>query len=168
MAIIAPRTVPLPLGTTIGAVLSALIDAQADSARTTIAFLNSVGFVPDPAGGPDRLRSVSFTYTKKDENDQRADFTVEIPLLAMVEIPTIAIRKAEIAFDYDITAVTRTEGQAPRAVLAGVVRKVTGSETETTSLSVRIEIEQGRIPVGIEKTLDILELAASQTKATPP
>lgn len=175
MAIVISRDVPVTLAQTIGSILTSLVDAQAQSARTTVDFINDVGFVTDPADKTERLRTVQFKYQKLDENGQRNEFLVELPLLGMVEIPMISIRKARVEFDYQITSTAVEPGSstAPvgtlkrieRAVFKGTVpRQSAPNVTEKGSLKVVIEIERADLPVALEKTLGILELAAAESK----
>lgn len=175
MAIVISRDTPVTLAQTIGSILTSLVDAQAQSARSTVDFINEVGFVTDPADKTEKLRTVQFKYQKLDENAQRSEFLVELPLLGMVEIPMISIRKARIEFDYQIssTAVETGSVAAPvgtlkrfdRAVFKGSVpRQPAPGAAEKGSLKVVIEIERADLPVALEKTLGILELAAAESK----
>lgn len=174
MAIVISRDTPVTLAQTIGSILTSLVDAQAQSARSTVEFVNEVGFVTDPADKTEKLRTVQFKYRKLDENNQRSEFLVELPLLGMVEIPMISIRKARVEFDYQIssTAVEPGSATAPvgglkridRAVFKGAVPRQPAGITEKGSLKVVIEIERADLPVALEKTLGILEVAAAESR----
>lgn len=175
MAIVISRDMPVTLAQTIGSILTSLVDAQAQSARSTVEFINEVGFVTDPVDKTEKLRTVQFKYQKLDENNQRSEFLVELPLLGMVEIPLISIRKARVEFDYQISSTSVEAGSATapvgglkridRAVFKGTVpRQPAPTTAEKGSLKVVIEIERADLPVALEKTLGILELAAAESK----
>ena len=105
MAIIIDPMASVTLGQAVGNIIAALVDAQARAARTTVEFIDEVGFLPAPAGGgAPGLRTVEFTYRKRDENDQEATFQVSLPLLGMVDIPLIAIRRAKFYHEFEVSS----------------------------------------------------------------
>lgn len=181
MAVIIPATTPTTLGETIAGILTALIDAQAQSARTTIDFVNQVGFIKDPVDQTDKLRSVQFKYMKLDENNQRKEFVVELPMLGLVEIPLLAIKTARIEFEYDVTSTQTTSasaitaGNSPgtslplafakeKTVMKGVVPRKGSNASERAALKILIEVEKSPLPVSLDRTLNILEVASTETK----
>jgi hypothetical protein len=76
----------LELSQLLGSLLASVVEAQAASARATVDFVESVGFEPGTDG--ERMRTVRLRYRKKDENGIPADFEVEVPLLALVNVPS--------------------------------------------------------------------------------
>ena len=179
MAVIIRSSTPTTLAQTIGSILTALIDAQAQSARTTIDFVNEIGFMRDPSDQTDKLRSVQFKYSKLDENNERKEFIVDIPLLALVDIPVIAIKTAKIEFEYDVvstqvqqaSAATAATGSGmplgivkERTILKGVVPRKGTNESEKAVLKISIEIEKSPLPIGLDKAMNILEVASSEEK----
>jgi hypothetical protein len=170
MALVIDPTTPLALSQIVGDILSALVDAQAHAARTTVDYIDSVGFLPAVAPAAPALRTVQFKYSKPDENQVHADFTVSIPLLAMVDIPLICIRKATIKLDYEVSTVEDIDGKDAQGKPAKVPQlkgrvlsgRVTASERATVSVSV--DVEKADLPPGLSRALDILELAARETK----
>ena len=170
MALVIDSTTPLTLGQIVGDILSALVDAQAQAARTTVDFIDSVGFLPATAPAAPALRSVQFKYSKFDENQVHADFTVTIPLLAMVDIPLICIKKATIKLDYEVSTVDEVDARDAKGQPAKVARlkgrvlsgRTTSSERATVAVSV--DIEKADLPPGLARTLDILEQASRETK----
>lgn len=175
MPVVIANNTPISLAQTLGTILTSLVDAQAESARTTVDFVNEVGFVTDTADQRERLRTVQFKYHKLDENNVRSEFVVELPLLGMMEIPMLSIRKARIEFDYDVTS-TAVEPPRPangsprlsRALFKGTVaRRSTADGAQRASLKVVVEIERSDLPVGLEKALAILEVAASESRNAP-
>jgi hypothetical protein len=114
----------IPFGTLIGQPLKATVEAQALAAKTTVDFIQKVGFVPpdrnqdplfadeeqDADGG--RVRNVTFAYTKRDENDVDSSFTLTVPILSIVPIPVLRIDEVTIDFTAKLTdAVENTTKQ---------------------------------------------------------
>ncbi|MEO6446582.1 MAG: DUF2589 domain-containing protein [Gemmatimonadaceae bacterium] len=184
MPVVLSNSEALSLGTTIGTILTAIVDAQAQSARATVEFVNEVGFTTPVPNEPDRLRSVTFRYRKRDADNKLAEFSVDIPLLGMVDIPVISIKKATITFNYEITQsqtapqptgpplkASPLAGRIPAAALMkGRVLQAgkTTDDRERATLAVTIEIEKSPLPIGLERVLDILEAAAAEAQVPPP
>lgn len=173
----------LELSRLLGTLMASVIDAQAQAARTTVDFVESIGF-ETPATGEQRLRTVSLRYFKKDENGQRAEFEVEVPLLALVNVPNLAVREAKLSFSYDVvTATTTTTGggttppapdgflqKLPIARITGFVRRppapsAPGSEKRTTAIDLEVTLAQQEIPIGIERLFDLAELGITERRA---
>jgi hypothetical protein len=160
---------PLQLGQILGSLLAAVVDAEKHAARASVDFMGEVGFLRDEATGVDRLRMVTFRYRKRDETGQPAEFEAEIPLLAMVSVPTLGVRKATIAFGYDVVTAesvtqedqpTPISGQVRPALLEGYVRRKSQLDTRSqTSIDVDVTIERGDLPIGIERAFELAELS---------
>jgi hypothetical protein len=183
MATVISSTEALSLAETLGTLLAAIVDAQAQSARATVEFVREVGFEDNSAGTPgETLRTVRFRYHKLDENDKRSEFVVELPLLGMVDIPSIAIKKATIAFDYEITSAQSTTAtgttptvrpglfeRLPRpALLKGRVADQRSQTQARSTLRLNVELEKADLPPSLERVLDILTIATRDEKAPPP
>jgi hypothetical protein len=168
----------LGLGQLLGSLLSAVVEAQDQATRSSLGSIEDIAFVPDAEGGSneERMRTVTLRYTKLDENQQPAEFLLQIPLLAMVSIPTLTIRQAKVSFTYDVTATEEREvTEAPSsvrplgellvapAVLRGVVRRQPpGSQRESASVDIDVTIESEPLPVGLERMVELAELTASR------
>lgn len=113
----------LELSQLLGALLGSVVDAQAASARATVEFIESVGF--DVVGTERRMRTVRMRYTKKDENGEYAEFEVDVPLLALVNVPSLAVKQAVLTFGYDV--VTATSGTAAASTTPAATPSPTGS-----------------------------------------
>jgi|MudIll2142460700_1097286.scaffolds.fasta_scaffold37564_3 hypothetical protein len=100
----------IPFGVLIGQPMKAAIEAQALAAKTTIEFIEKVGFVPadtdqdmlfvDESKDADagEVRNVTFKYTKKDENGTDKEVSLTVPILTIVPIPYIRIDEMTIDF----------------------------------------------------------------------
>ena len=194
------ENLPLTLSETLSALLTSVIDAQAQAARSTVEFIQDVGTVDGTLDSTTAasLRQVKFRFRKFDEDFENKEFELEVPLLSMVEIPLITVKSAEFSFNYRITQTSKPDdadtgssgsgtGSTPGAVaispalanaafakLAAKPAVITGkfekkNPEKTTSqvvggLDVKIVLEQAPPPVGIERILDMLELAASENE----
>lgn len=170
----------LELGQVLGSLLGSVVQAQAESARATVDFVEDVGFEETTDG--DRLRTVKLRYSKKDENGVPAEFEAEVPLLTLVNIPSLAVKQAKLSFSYDlVTAVEETKPSAgvlpmitklEAARLTGFVRSpatststAPGTTRRTTSIDLEVTLEQQEMPLGVERLFDLAELGISERPA---
>lgn len=177
------KTEALSLAETLGSLLAAIVNAQAQSARATVDFIREVGFVEGTKEGEaEQLRTVSFRYSKLDENQQTSEFVVQLPLLGMVEIPLIGIKKASIAFDYEITyaesgpVANPPPGIAPPArpglfdrlprpaIMKGRLADQRSQSQERANMKISVELEKADIPPSLDRVLDILTIATRDDK----
>lgn len=96
----------LQLHELLSAPMVAMIQADAQAARATLEFIETVGFLADasaPGGADDnRLRMARFRYKKLDENGAVAEFVAEVPVLSLVPVPALQIKEAKIALSAKI------------------------------------------------------------------
>lgn len=193
----------IPFSQLIGSPLKAAVEAQALAAQSTIEFIHKVGFkqpaglgagtdlvFDDPAANADagELRSVSFKYDKKDENDVTKAFTLTVPFLAITPIPYIRIdemtidfnakltdsieRKTDTSFNLN-TSVTGSYSAfwSPVKVEARVSAtfNTTSGTTEKQhrdySMQIHVRAVQDEIPAGLSRMLDMLEQAIHEQPA---
>jgi len=100
----------IPFGYLIGEPMKAAIEAQALAAKTTVEFIEKVGFVPkdtlqdmlfvDESKDADAgdVRNVTFKYKKTDENGSVNDVSLSVPILSIVPIPYLRIDEMTIDF----------------------------------------------------------------------
>jgi hypothetical protein len=100
----------IPFGYLIGSPMKAAIEAQALAAKTTVEFIEKVGFIPpdplqdmlfidetkDADGG--NVRNVTFAYKKIDANGQEKDISLTVPILSIVPIPYLRLDEMTIDF----------------------------------------------------------------------
>jgi len=186
MAIV-DSSVPRTFGEILGGLMGAVIDAQTQAARATVDFIEDVG-TKDGSIDSDtahELRNIKFNYTKKNEFDEEAVFTLEIPILSLVEIPAINIKTAKFSFNYDVTNTdqTSTEEESsspspdpntstkkkwfqvrkPIKVIGRVKResKTTSTANTNAGINVEVEFEKSSHSIGMERVIDMLELSAT-------
>lgn len=85
----------------IGAPLTASADASIMLANSTAEFINKVGFDSDG-----NTRNVAFTYEKKSVNEDGTtnndQMKVEVPMLAIVPVPSLQIDEVAVLFDMEV------------------------------------------------------------------
>lgn len=194
----------IPFAHLIGAPLKAAVEAQALAAQSTIEFIHKIGFKQDMASGTDlifedttadasagELRNVSFSYTRKDENDAISNFELTVPLLSIVPIPHIRIDEMTIDFKAKLTDAISRATNTSFQLNASVSGKYsaffspvkmefrvsstfkTNSSTEASrkreySMDIHVRAVNDEMPQGLSKILDILEDAISEQKQATP
>lgn len=126
----------LPMGDLIGGPLMAACDAQVRLANATADFIKMVGFLPPSTGkegtaASERVRTATFKFTRPASGGQAQaglaipteDVTLEVPLLAIVKIPSLAIKTVDVTFDMEV--------------------KTAEAVKESTDASAKVEVEAG-------------------------
>ena len=115
---ISPSLTSLPLRQMLAAPMTAAIQAQALAAKSTIDFIQHVGFTtpvqadpsahPPTKAGPSELLNVEFNYTVPDNSVKPAGeskYKISAPLLSIIPIPYLRISDMSIDFTYNINTV---------------------------------------------------------------
>ncbi|USX23655.1 DUF2589 domain-containing protein [Oxalobacteraceae bacterium OTU3REALA1] len=177
----------LPMGDLIGGPLTAACDAQVKLANATANFIKYIGFMPpsesDPGGvGTTRLAHFAFTRPVADPADASKTVeeavTLDVPLLAIVKIPSLSITKVDITFDMEVkssfSAKESTDSKAAFSAdakfgwgalsvsvhLEGSVashKENTRSSDNSAKYHVQVLAEDGGMPEGLARVLDILQ-----------
>ena len=95
----------LGLGELLGSLLTAVVEAQTAATGSALEFVEKVGLSED--NGNPHFRTLTLRYTKLDENQEPAEFELELPVLAMVNVPTITVKQAKVSFHYEVVTTTR-------------------------------------------------------------
>lgn len=175
----------LGLGELIGSLLSALVEGQTAATASSLDFVEQIGLSEDPAHPG--FKTVTIRYTKLDENQEPAEFELELPMLALVNIPALTVKQAKISFSYDVVTTTHespseeTPDESVRP-LVGVVAPVrpvslvgyvprrtstTRDSSEKTGIDVEVTVESQSLPLGLERLLELTELAQSRRVEEP-
>lgn len=172
----------LPFDNLIGGPLSACIQAQNDAAMTSINFINNVCLNEDKETGEKSAIYVSFSFI---QNGRKV--VINVPLIAIVPIPYIAINSIDISFKATVNGVesesssTETEyeskGTKKSTRKTGLFRKKTttinstfstkrdSKSTQDSKFSVEATIDvavhagQESMPAGMAKILEMLGAA---------
>jgi hypothetical protein len=208
----------LPMGDLIGGPLMAACDAQVRLANATATFIQQIGFrpktvadmvkmsdptnpVPFSAADMD-VRTVAFRFTRPAANQTGTDgkpsstiltedVALEVPLLAIVKIPSLAITTVDITFDMEVKNSERTSetedkkgsfsadasvGWGPFSLKVHVEGSVathkenTRQTDQSAKYHVEVKAEDKGMPEGLARVLDMMNTAiAPKTIApTPP
>lgn len=172
----------IPFENLIGGPLSACIQAQNDAAMTSINFINNVCLNEDKETGEKSAIYVSFSFI---QNGRKV--VINVPLIAIVPIPYIAINSVDISFKATVNGVesesssTETEyeskGNKKSTRKSGLFRRKTttinstfstkrdSKSTQDSKFSVEATIDvavhagQESMPAGMAKILEMLGAA---------
>lgn len=164
----------------IGGPLQAAVDAQVASSLASVNFINEVGFRsidPDDPNSKRELVMVDFTHTRKDVDANGVETTkesfIKVPLLAMLQIPSLRIDHVEIIFNVKLNSVETSSvsdkldiglelkgGWGPvRLKVSMAYQRKTAQGVEVKkeyALNVNVKAVQDEIPAGLEKILNML------------
>lgn len=181
----------VPLSHLIGGPLCAAVDAQAKAARSTVDFVNAVGFERD---SPEKVRNVTFSYEVTEPEPQQARLTV--PILTIVPIPFIRIDEMTINFTMDVSEQSERDTAEAEKKEASATAKAEASvgwgfgkasasfsgsyssskSKESTSsfrqsteatLEVTVHAVQDEMPGGLSRVLGILEKSITERRLPP-
>lgn len=99
----------------IGGALNAVVEAQAQSAKTSVDFIRNVGFTQTQDGTPGDPVYVNFKYPKEisPATEGKAavyqDMELKVPILTIMPIPFIRVANAEIDLNVKINSISSTE-----------------------------------------------------------
>lgn len=179
----------LPMDSLIGGPLKAACDSQVMLAKSTANFIREVGFVKKADGTFD-TRTVSFNYTRqmqdKDGNIVPQKMELNLPALAIVNVPNLQVEKVDIVFDMEVkSAEASTESndlsvgfgaaakfsKGPFSIEVNVNGKVSTHKENTrksdnsAKYHVELHAKQYGMPEGLSRALDIIANSAAP-KAT--
>ena len=188
----------LPMGDLIGGPLMAACDAQVRMANATADFIKVVGFLPPTEKGQayGAVRTATFKFTrptgaapKEDGSAPTEDVTLDVPLLAIVKVPALAIKTVDVTFDMEVkSSETSKESTSAEASLsaeasggwgpfslkvnvAGSVashKENTRSSDQSAKYHVAVHAADDGMPEGLARVLDIMNsaIAPKTIKAT--
>lgn len=174
----------------IGGPLSAVVEAQAMAAESTVNFIKNMGF--DQEGNP---QYVTFKYQKSatqaegeaKQSDQNEMMEMQVPFLTLIPIPFIRVDEATIDFNAKINAVNYSAKTSDHKFDAGSDRRKgfigrllgikasysyksttnSGNRVERTfTLAIHVRAVQDEMPGGMEKILGILESSIRDNMVT--
>jgi hypothetical protein len=161
----------------LGRPLTAVIDAQAAAALSTVDFINEVGLNDDGT-----VKNVAFQYLK-DVDGATSLVTLTTPLLTIVPIPFLRVADTTIDFNAKISSVTQYETSTAHKLDLSVDLKLrwgfgrlnfkgsysyqkksrySDESTRTYSMNVKIHAVQDEIPAGMSRVLDMLEQSITE------
>jgi len=187
----------LPMSDLIGGPLMAACEAQVKLANATADFIKVIGFLPPDAsaqGGVGPVRTAKFTF---DRPAGPADATtgivptetvsLEVPLLAIVKVPSLGITQVDITFDmevknsesskesFDAAAKMSADakvGWGPFSVTVHIEGSVsshkenTRSSDQSAKYHVEVMAQDKGMPEGLARVLDIVQSAIAPKSIT--
>ncbi len=193
----------LPMDSLIGGPLTAACDSQVRLARATADFIKVIGFLPpaekDLKKDPDAVgepRTAIFTFKRPvalqpiervSGKMEEEEVELEVPLLAIVNIPSLSITSMHITFDMEVKSSFETKtrekaeaeaggegkiGWGPFSVKVSIHGKVS-SHKEATRKSdnsakyhVEVHAEDRGMPEGLARVMDILHTSVAPKAIT--
>lgn len=179
----------LPMAELIGSPLTAACDAQVRLAVATSDFIKTIGFFPpsaDSKGDPNAVggvRLAKFGFSRNTA-DGKEDVMLDVPLLAIVKVPTLSITRVDITFDMEVKSSSASKesedksgkfsadasvGWGPFSLKVHVEGSVathkenTRSSDNSAKYHVEVHAEDKGMPEGLARVLDIMSQAI-----TPP
>ena len=174
----------LPMEDLIGAPLVAAANAQGKLANLTKDFIKEVGT------DNGKVKTVDFTYGKtlkkapNSDDVEEVDKTLSVPLLAIVNVPSLSVKKVNIDFEMEVKQQTQQKSSLATDTTVNVKyssfwspvsASITGSVStskETTrktdnsaKYSVHVEARDDGPPEGLAKVLNILAGLIQEKKA---
>lgn len=200
----------LPMESLIGGPLAAACDSQVKLARATADFIRVIGFLPPPPPQPggeadkdkDKVgdpRTAIFKFKRPVELQtgegkeaivkiEEEEVEIEVPLLAIVNIPNLSIVGMDVIFDMEVNSSFETKtteaaeaeasgsakiGWGPFSAKVSIRGKVS-SHKESTRKSdnsakyhVEVHAEDRGMPEGLARVLDILHASVAPRAITP-
>lgn len=181
----------LDMAALIGGPLTAACNAQTMLARSTLNFIEEVGLEPADANGVRKVRTANFSFDRTaDGTDGKMgseNVEMNVPLLAIVNVPALSIDTVDVTFDMEVKSSTssqsssdkNTELDATAGLKIGPFSldvKIKGSischESNTRSSDnsakyhVQVHASQQKTPEGLMRMLDILSSAVAPSAVT--
>jgi hypothetical protein len=188
----------LPMADLIGGPLTAASDAQVRLATATADFIKYVGFLPPADGSKDPnavgdTRTASFGFTRpvqgSDGNWTEEKVKLDVPLLAIVKVPSLAIKTVDIVFDMEVKSsfassetvdkkgafsADASVGWGPFSLKVHVEGSVsthkenTRSSDNSAKYHVELHAEDTGMPEGLARVMDIMNSAVVAQPAPAP
>lgn len=183
----------LPMADLIGSPLTAACDAQLKLANATATFIKTVGFLPPAnAGDPNAVgdvRTAKFAFKRQTANGPE-DVSMDVPLLAIVNVPALSVTRVDITFDMEVKSSSTSKegmdksgsfsadasvGWGPFSLKVHVQGSVSSHQENTRSSDnsakyhVEVHAEDRGMPEGLARVLDIMHQAITPppSKAVP-
>ena len=189
MTILSAELNALPLEQLVGSLAGSLVKAQGLAADETARLIDQIGFEDVEGDEPPRLRTFDFQFTRTEVDEttdeiKQSTVSVTLPLLSIINIPSIAVDEANMDLEFRIVAhgdqeerttssrsIAASSGAAqliqPRRLYAIPARKntVVNNEVVDSSASVRVSVKFKRLeqPLGVDKLMSLIDDAATET-----
>ena len=181
----------LDMAALIGGPLRAACEAQTMLARSTLEFIQDVGLEPADENGVRKVRTANFSFDRTADgvNGQMGSEKVEmnVPLLAIVNVPALSIDTVDVTFDMEVKSSTSSESSSDKngeleanaglkigpfsmnVKIKGSIachEKNTRSSDNSAKYHVQVHASQQKTPEGLMRMLDIISSAVAPSSVT--
>lgn len=183
----------LPMADLIGAPLTAACDSQLKLASATATFIETIGFEAPVDGKAGKPRTARFQFNRPVQKGIGTDgkpeigqelVELEVPMLAIVNIPNLSIQKVDINFEMEVKSsfsqVEKNESQgsfqaemklgwgifSAKVNVQGSVsasKETTRKSDNSAKYSVSVHAEDKGMPEGLARVLDIMQSSVAPT-----
>lgn len=182
----------LDMAALIGGPLKAACDAQSMLAHSTLDFIEEVGLEAPDANGVRKVRTANFSFDRAAE--QTADgksvserVEMNVPLLAIVNVPALSIDVVDVTFDMEVKSSTSSESSSDKTgeleanaglkigpfsmnvKIKGSIachEKNTRSSDNSAKYHVQVHASQQKTPEGLMRMLDIISSAVAPSSVS--
>ena len=185
----------LPMGDLIGGPLLAACDAQVKLANASAEFIKVVGFTPPDKDGNSDVRNVKFVFDRPVPQGATATpgqterVELDVPLLAIINVPSLAINSVDVIFDmevknsettkesFDATASMSADasvGWGPFSLKVHIEGSVSSHKENTrqTDQSAKYHVEvhakDSGMPEGLARVMDIIQSSVAPKSISAP
>jgi len=171
----------LPIEELIAAPLISSATAQAKLAMVTADFIKNVGIKADGSG----IATVDFRYIDQDETGKQVEKKLEVPLLSIVNVPSLSVKEVDVEFTMEVKAQTRDTSSSENKVgfEAGFSSKfspwsckMTGEVTsksenarstdKSAKYDIKVKARDDGPPEGLSRVLGMLNNAITNKKSS--
>lgn len=179
----------LDMESLIGGPLKAACNAQIMMAAATTQFIEEVGLEPADASGKRKVRTTAFSFTRAATSQDgqaigKEEVSMEVPLLLIVKVPTLAIDEVDVTFDMEVKSSTSSEHTSDKKgeldATAGLKigpfhmdvhikgsischESNTRSSDNSAKYHVKVHAKDFGMPEGLARMLDVLATASAPT-----
>lgn len=157
----------LPISDLVAGPLLAAADAQGKLANMTAEFIQRVGM----SNGV--VNTVQFKYHNKDSRGSNVENQLDVPLLSIVNVPNLAVKRAEVDFTMEVKQqcvdkdskdmsgnLSASVGWGPFSMkMSGSVAtksEHTRSTDKSAKYDIKVEARDDGMPEGLARVLDML------------
>lgn len=179
----------LDMASLIGGPLRAACNAQIMMASATTQFIEDVGLEAADKDGNRKIRTTSFSFTRAATDEEgksigTEEVSMNVPLLSIVKVPTLAIDEVDVTFDMEVKSSTSSESSSDKqgelqanaglkigpfhmdVQIKGSIschEKNTRSSDNSAKYHVQVHAKDFGMPEGLARMLDILATASAPT-----
>lgn len=199
--VIADQFRGLPMGDLIGAPLNAACDAQVALANATANFVKVVGFLPPTEDAQKKdpnavgaVRTANFKFSRPgaptpDGTATTEDVEMNVPLLSIVNVPALSVKKVDITFDMEVKAAESSKETSDNSTTVDANASVgwgwfsakvnvkgsvathkenARSSDQSAKYTVAVHAADTGMPEGLARVLDIMNQAIAPTSVGKP